>query len=67
MEARRNNALIISINPVSFDHIKELDQQYYIRSIYDVINIEQTASIGLRQLLDEQLPPRPVLASESLI
>jgi NAD-dependent deacetylase len=67
MAARRNNALIIFINPVSFDHIKELDQQYYIRSIYDVINIEQTASIGLRQLLDEQLPPRPVSASESLI
>lgn len=67
MAARRNNALIIFINPVSFDHIKELDQQYYIRSIYDVVNIEEKASIGLKQIMDEPLSQRPFSASESLI
>lgn len=52
MSARRNGAIIININPETFDDIKYLDYEYHISSKFDILNIQKTASQGLLEFIE---------------
>lgn len=53
MEARKNDATIVNINPTPFEDITYYDQFYGVSSRYGVENIQKTASAGLADLIDD--------------
>jgi len=50
--ARRNNAIVVNINPTPLKDISYYDTIYGVNSRLDVFNIQDTASTGLTQALE---------------
>ncbi|MDU8351210.1 Sir2 family NAD-dependent protein deacetylase [Pseudomonas syringae pv. actinidiae] len=50
--ARKNDAIVVNINPVPLEGISYYDTLFEVNSRLDVFNIQQTASTGLKHALD---------------